>query len=125
LTSHLRATSLRYQDCVRPGDGCDLGENLATQAMTNLAERGSLGVRENHSAFQRLSDAVFGRQISFRASSSWSTVPVTKARTHKRPIHNGLFAPIPCTPKNVPERLRTAMLAGRGCLKETGRPSFP
>jgi hypothetical protein len=24
-------------------DGCDLGENLATQAMTNLAERGLLG----------------------------------------------------------------------------------
>src|SRR5262245_63083598 len=27
------------QDCVRPGHSCDFGENLAAQAMTNLAER--------------------------------------------------------------------------------------
>src|SRR5580700_611828 len=34
------------QDSVRPGDGCDLGENLAAHAMTNFAERGSLGIRQ-------------------------------------------------------------------------------
>jgi hypothetical protein len=52
------------QDRVRPGDGCDLGKNLATQAMTNLAKGGSLGVREHHSAFQLvLQDAVFGGPI--------------------------------------------------------------
>src|ERR1700747_3321364 len=32
------------QDSVRPGDGCDLGENLAAHATTNFAERGSLGI---------------------------------------------------------------------------------
>src|SRR5262249_18298697 len=52
------------QDRVRPGDGCDLGKNLATQAITNLAERGSLGVREHQSNFQLVfQDAVFGVQI--------------------------------------------------------------
>jgi hypothetical protein len=36
-------------------------ENLATQAMTNLAERGSLGVREHQLAFQLVfQDPVFG-----------------------------------------------------------------
>src|SRR5258705_2603921 len=39
------------QDGVRLRDGCDLGENLATQAMTNLAERSSLGVRELQATF--------------------------------------------------------------------------
>src|SRR2546429_5892937 len=34
------------QDGVRPSHSCDLGEDLAAQAMTDLAERGSLGVRE-------------------------------------------------------------------------------
>jgi hypothetical protein len=34
------------QDGVRPGDACRLGESLAAQAMTNLAERGSIGVRD-------------------------------------------------------------------------------
>jgi hypothetical protein len=66
------------QDRVRPGDGCNLGKNLATQAMTNLAERGSLGVREHHSAFQLVfQDAVFGGQIFVPGQRSWSTVPVT------------------------------------------------
>src|SRR5271169_3243372 len=32
------------QDGVRPRHRCDLGEGLAAQAMTDLAERGSLGV---------------------------------------------------------------------------------
>jgi hypothetical protein len=46
--------------------GCDLGKNLAIQAMTNLAQRGSLGVREHHSAFQRFSVARYsfpGQQL--------------------------------------------------------------
>ena len=34
------------QDGVRPGDIGHLAENLAAQSMTDLAERGSLGVRE-------------------------------------------------------------------------------
>jgi hypothetical protein len=56
----------------------NLGENLATQAMANLAERGSLGVREHQSAFQLVfPDAVFGGQIFVPARSSWFTVPVT------------------------------------------------
>jgi hypothetical protein len=70
--------AVQGHDRVRPGDGCDLGENLATQAMTNLAERGSLGVREHQAAFQMVfQDTVFGGRYSFRASSCWSTVPVT------------------------------------------------
>jgi hypothetical protein len=32
------------QDSVRPGYGRDFGENLAAQAMTDLAQRASLGV---------------------------------------------------------------------------------
>src|SRR5262245_64886587 len=34
------------QDSVWPRHRCDLGENLAAKAMANLAECGSLGVRE-------------------------------------------------------------------------------
>jgi hypothetical protein len=32
---------------ITASDGCDLGENLATQAMTNLAERGSFGENQH------------------------------------------------------------------------------
>src|SRR6266436_4001681 len=35
------------QDGVRPGDACHLGESLAAQVMTNLAEGSSIGVREH------------------------------------------------------------------------------
>src|SRR5207244_987409 len=49
------------QDSVRPGDIRNLGENLAAQAMTNLGERGSLGVRELQPSVQlSLQDAIFG-----------------------------------------------------------------
>src|SRR5437762_3285171 len=49
------------QDSVRAGDSCDLTENLAAQAMTDLAERGPLGVRELQPPVQLdLQDAVFG-----------------------------------------------------------------
>ena len=59
------------QDSIRPRHCCDLGEGFAAQAMTNLAERGSLGVRELEPSFQLgLQDAVFGGRYSFRASSS-------------------------------------------------------
>src|SRR5665811_2528600 len=40
---------------------CDLGENLAAEAMTDLAKRGSLGVRELQTHLQLgLQHAVFG-----------------------------------------------------------------
>src|SRR5258707_14030400 len=52
------------QDGVRPGDIGHLAENLAAQSMTDLAERGSLGVRELQPPFQLgLQDAIFGGQI--------------------------------------------------------------
>src|SRR5580692_381804 len=66
------------QDSVRPGDGCYLGENLAAHAMTNFAERGSLGIdsfsRPFNWAFRMRFSAA---RYSFRVSNSWSTVPVT------------------------------------------------
>jgi hypothetical protein len=85
--------------------------------MTDLAERGSLGFRENQSAFQLVfQDAVFGGQIF---------VPGRQPLVHRprnvgqdaRPIHNGLFAPIPVVaiaPKNVPERLLQSATFSRG-----------
>jgi hypothetical protein len=52
------------QDGVRPGDRGHLAENLAAQSMTDLAEPGSLGVRERHPPLQLgLQDAIFGGQI--------------------------------------------------------------
>ena len=49
------------QDGVRPGHSRHLGENLAAQSMADLAERGSLGVRELQPPFQLgLQDAIFG-----------------------------------------------------------------
>ena len=46
------------------GNGGDVGQNLAAQAMTDLAESASLGVRERQPTIQlRLHDAVFGGQI--------------------------------------------------------------
>jgi len=52
------------KDGVRPGDGGDVGQNLAAQAMTDLAEHASLRVRQLRPTIQlRLEDAVLGRQI--------------------------------------------------------------
>ncbi len=49
------------EDSVRPGYGGDVGENLAAQAMTDLTECASLGLRELQSHFQLgLHDAVLG-----------------------------------------------------------------
>ena len=82
------------QDGVRPGDGSDIGENPATQAMADLAERASLCVRELQTTFQlRLDDAVLGSQIF---------VPRQQLLVHRpchvgqdaRPIHNH---PLPYT----------------------------
>jgi hypothetical protein len=52
------------QDGVRPGYGRDVGENLAAQPMTDLAEHAPLGVRKLQPTNQlRLEDAVLGGQI--------------------------------------------------------------
>src|SRR5260370_22013274 len=52
------------QDGVGPGYGRDVGKKLAAQAMTDLAEHASLGVRQLQSAYPlRLQDAVLGGQI--------------------------------------------------------------
>jgi hypothetical protein len=52
------------QDGVRPGYSCDIGESLAAQPMTDLAERLSLGVRELQPTPQlRLEDTVLGCQV--------------------------------------------------------------
>ena len=81
------------QDGVRPRYSCDLGEGLAAQAMTDLAEHGSLGVRELQSPSQLgLQDADFGDQIF---------VPRQQLLVHRprdvgqdaRPIHDGPLAP--------------------------------
>jgi uncharacterized ParB-like nuclease family protein len=101
---------------ISASDGCDLGENLATQAMTNLAERGSLG--EN----RILKDQLKGRLMLSDGGQIF--VPGQQLLVHRScdvgqdacPTHNGLFAPIPCggdRPKKVPERLRHRY-AGRG-----------
>ena len=98
------------QDSVRPGHSCDFAENLAAQAMADLAERGSLGVRELESTFQLgLEDPVFGGQIF---------VPRQQLLVHRprdvsqdpRPIHNGPHYSTAAmasliTPQNVADRL--------------------
>ena len=77
------------KDRVRPSDRGDVGQNLAAQAMTDLAERASLGVRQLQPTSQlRLEDAVLGGQIF---------VPPQQILVHRprhvgqdaRPIHNG------------------------------------
>jgi hypothetical protein len=63
--SNLRATSsVPGQDGVRPGYIRHLGENLAARSMTDLAKRGSPGVRELEPPLQLgIQDAIFSRQI--------------------------------------------------------------
>jgi hypothetical protein len=57
------------QDRDRPRHGCDLGENLAAQTMTDLTERGSLGVRELEPPLQLgLRMRFSAARYSFRAS---------------------------------------------------------
>jgi hypothetical protein len=55
--------------------------------MRDLAERGSFGIRELQPPFQLgLQDPISAARYSFRASSSWSTIPVTKARMRAQSI---------------------------------------
>ena len=91
--------SIPGKDGVRPRDSRDLGKGLAAQAMTDLPEHGSLGVRELQSPIQlALQDAVFRGQIF---------VPRQQLLIHRpgnvgkdaRPVHNG-------RPKNVPDGLQ-------------------
>jgi transposase len=83
------------------------------RSSSEVVERGSLGVREHHSAFQRFSVARYsfsGRQLLVHRPCD--------VGQDGRPIPNRLFAPIPCggdRPKNVPEHLRHRY-AGRGQL---------
>jgi hypothetical protein len=81
------------KDGVLPRDSRDLGKGLAAQAMTDLPEHSSLGVRELQSPIQpTLQDAVFRGQIF---------VPRQQLLIHRpgnvgkdvRPIHNGPLAP--------------------------------
>src|SRR5262249_45735429 len=52
------------QDSLRPGHIGHLAKNLVAQSMTELAERGSLGIRELQPPFQLgLQDPIFGGQI--------------------------------------------------------------
>jgi hypothetical protein len=68
------------KDGVRPSDGGDVGQNLAAQAMTDLAQHASLGIRQPRPAIQfRLEDAVLGGQVF---------VPRQQLRIH-RPRHVG------------------------------------
>src|SRR6267142_1572770 len=101
------------QDSVRSGYAGDVGENLAAQAMTDLAERASLGVRELQPTIQlRLHDAVFGGQIFVPRQQLLVHRPRYVGQ-HPRPIHNGPPCPDPRRRASliispiVPDRLRT------------------
>jgi hypothetical protein len=75
------------QDGVGPGHIGHFVEDLAAPAMTDLAERGSLGVRELQPPFNWAFRIRFSAaRYSFRASSSWSAIPVTKARMRAQSI---------------------------------------
>jgi hypothetical protein len=79
--SPLRRRMIEDMTIRRPGDGCELGENLATQATLNLAERGSLGVREHQLAFSwsfRMRFSV--ARYSFRAQNCTGTPPAPLCR---------------------------------------------
>jgi hypothetical protein len=93
--SHLRLAgrAADYHPGRRSAPAGPIPSNLAAQAMTELAKRASLGVRELQSTFQLgLHDAVFGGQIF---------VPRQRLLVHRpryvsqdaRPIHNGPPAP--------------------------------
>ena len=80
-----------------PGHGArllDTEARVATRAMTSLAERGLLGVRELQSTFQLgLQDAVFGRQILVLRQQLLVHRPRDVGQD-ARPIHN---RPLPYT----------------------------
>jgi hypothetical protein len=101
---------------VRPGDGGDVGQNLAAQAMTDLAEHASLGVRQLQPTVQlRLEDAVLSRQVLVPRQQRLVHRPRHVGRdTH--PIHTEPHAPtlddgVTGRPQNrTGPRLSTAML---------------
>src|SRR5262249_38084627 len=91
------------KDGVRPGDGCDLGENRTPEPMTDLAERGSIGVRQLQPALQLgLQDAVFGGQIFITRQQLLVDRP-GNAGQHARPIHTAPLPPQhqPATPPSI------------------------
>jgi hypothetical protein len=58
-----RQFAVPAQDVVRLGDGGDVGQNLAAQAITDLTQRTSLRVRELRPTIQlRLEEAILGSQ---------------------------------------------------------------
>src|ERR1022692_2706707 len=97
------------QDGVRPGHSCDLAENLAAQAMTDLTERGSLGVRELQPPFQLgFQDAVFGGQI-FVPRQQLLVYRPGDIGQDARPIHNGPLAQSSAAASSIaPKLYRTA-----------------
>ena len=86
--------------------------------MTNLAERGSLGVRELEPSFQLgLQDAVFGGQIFVPRQQLLVYCPGDVGQD-ARPIHNGppaqsFAVASSIAPRNVPDGLRQRY-TGRG-----------
>src|SRR5215813_1743236 len=81
------------QDGVWPRYSCDLGEGVTAQAMSDLTERGSLGVREFEPSFQLvLQDAVFGGQI-FVPRHEFLIHRPRDVGQDARPIHNGSPCP--------------------------------
>jgi hypothetical protein len=72
-----------------PRDSRDLGKGLAAQAMTDLPEHGSRGVRELQSPIQlALQDAVFRGQIFVSRQQLLIHRPGHVGKD-ARPIHNG------------------------------------
>jgi hypothetical protein len=95
-------------------DGCDLGENLATRAMTNLAERGSLGENRILNDQQKVKGTVDQELLARNDIWPPSESICRPVGEDACPTHNGLFAPIPCggdRPKIYPNASGTAMLA--------------
>ena len=59
-----RRFAIPAQDGVRLDYGGDVGQNLAAQAMTDIAQHASLGVRQLQPPFQLgFHDAAFGGQV--------------------------------------------------------------
>lgn len=81
------------QDGVRLSYGGDVGQNLATQAMTDLAEHASLGVRQLQPTVQlRLEDAVLRGQVFVRRQQLLIHRP-RHVGQDTRPFHN---CSLPC-----------------------------
>jgi hypothetical protein len=82
------------QDGIRPGNGGDVGESLAPQAMADLAEHLSRGVQERQPTIQlHLENAVLGSQI-FVPRQHLLVCGPRHVGQHARPIH---YRPLPRT----------------------------